>query len=106
MLVSFMTDNKNRTASEVRHAFTKGNGNLGENGSVGWIFDLRGFITVPTDTTEEEVIMDAALEAGAIDVVTIEESGVFEIYTEPTDFLDIKTALLEGGFEISLQRRR
>ncbi len=102
VLVSFMTDNRNRTASEVRHAFAKGNGNLGENGSVGWIFDLRGLITVPTESTDEDTVMDSALEAGAIDVTTNEEDGVFEIYTEPTDFLDVKSALSEGGFQIDM----
>lgn len=102
VLVSFMTDNRNRTASEVRHAFTKGNGNLGENGSVSWIFDLRGLITVPTKSTDEDTIMDAALEAGAIDVTTNEEDGIFEVYTEPSGFLDVKSALSEGGFQIDM----
>lgn len=102
VLVSFMTDNKNRTASEVRHTFTKHNGNLGENGSVGWIFELKGLITLDMGAVDEEALMEAALESGAEDVVVNEEDGVYEILTEPQGFLDVKDALTEAGFPMTL----
>ena len=96
VLVSFMTDNKNRTASEVRHMFTKNHGNLGENGSVGWIFELKGLMTLDITSVEEERLMEAALEAGAEDVVVNTEDSVYEVLTEPGSFLDVKDALTDG----------
>ena len=102
VLVSFMTDNKNRTASEVRHTFTKCNGNLGENGSVSWIFELRGLITLDIGSIEEEALMEAALEAGAEDVIVNNEDKVYEVLTEPSAFLDVKDALKDTGFSMTL----
>ena len=98
VLVSFMTDNKNRTASEVRHMFTKNHGNLGENGSVSWIFELKGLMTLDMGAVDEEALMEAALEAGAEDVVVNEEDNVYEVLTEPGAFLDVKDALVDAGF--------
>ncbi|MEE8574429.1 MAG: YebC/PmpR family DNA-binding transcriptional regulator [Thermodesulfobacteriota bacterium] len=102
LLVSFMTDNKNRTASEVRYAFNKGNGNLGADGSVAWIFESKGFITISMEGSEEDAILEAALEAGAEDVVANTEDNVFEITTEPVDFLPVKDALAKAGFEFTV----
>ncbi len=102
VLVSYMTDNKNRTASEVRFAFAKNNGNLGENGSVGWIFEAKGFFTVPMDTTDEDTLMEAAIEAGADDVVASPEDGIFEIYCAYGDYMAVKSALIEGGFTLDV----
>lgn len=102
VLVAFMTDNKNRTASEVRHMFTKNNGNLGENGSVGWIFELKGLMTLDIGSTEEEALMEAALEAGAEDVVVNKEDNIFEVLTEPNAFLDVRDALKDAGFVLTL----
>ena len=102
VLVSFMTDNKNRTASEVRHTFTKCNGNLGENGSVSWIFELRGLITLDIGSIEEEALMEAALEAGAEDVIVNNEDKVYEVLSEPSAFLDLKDALKDAGFSMTL----
>lgn len=102
VLVNYMTDNKNRTASEVRHTFTKNNGNLGENGSVGWIFELKGLITLDIGAVNEEALMEAALDAGAEDVVVNTEDKVYEVLTEPQGFLDVKDSLREAGFPMTL----
>lgn len=84
VLVETMTDNKNRTVADIRHFFAKNNGNLGENGCVGWMFDKRGVISVDAAGVDEEKLMELALEAGAEDVVN--EDGSFQIYTAPEDF--------------------
>ncbi len=102
VLVSFMTDNKNRTASEVRHTFAKHNGNLGENGSVSWIFELKGLITLDMGAVDDEALMEAALESGAEDVVVNDEDRVYEVLSEPQGFLDVKDALTEAGFPMTL----
>jgi YebC/PmpR family DNA-binding regulatory protein len=90
VLVETMTDNKNRTVADVRHFFSKSGGNLGESGCVGWMFDKKGTIVVDKEGVEEEALIDAALEAGAEDV--IEEEGSFQILTAPEDF----NAVVEG----------
>jgi YebC/PmpR family DNA-binding regulatory protein len=99
ILVDCMTDNRNRTVSEVRHAFSKYNGNLGTDGSVAYLFNKLGVIGFPVESNEEQ-IMDAALEAGADDVVT-EDDGAIEVQTSPESFLDVKNALQETGLEAS-----
>ncbi|HEC27926.1 MAG TPA: YebC/PmpR family DNA-binding transcriptional regulator [Gammaproteobacteria bacterium] len=95
ILVDCMTDNHNRSVSEVRHAFSKYNGNLGTDGSVAYLFSRMGIIAYPAGS-DEEVIMDVALEAGAEDVVT-EEDGSIEVQTTPETFNDVKKALDEAG---------
>jgi len=95
ILVDCMTDNHNRTVSEVRHAFSKYNGNLGTDGSVAYLFSKMGVIGFPAGS-DEEVIMDAALEAGAEDVVT-EDDGSLEVLTTPETFIEVKQALGEAG---------
>lgn len=102
VLVSYMTDNKNRTASEVRHMFTKNNGNLGENGSVSWIFELKGLITLEIGSVDEEALMEAALEAGAEDVLVNVDDNVYEVVTEPAVFLDVRDSLKEAGLPLTL----
>lgn len=102
VLVSYMTDNKNRTVSEVRHAFTKSGGNLGESGSVGWIFDKRGIITFDFDSVDDEKLFDTAIDLGADDVVSNTEDGTIDVYTEPTDFNDVKEAFDKAGFTYTL----
>lgn len=97
ILVECMTDNKNRTVGEVRHAFTKHGGNLGTNGSVAYLFEKKGQF-IFGDNVEEEALMEAALEAGAEDFVA-HDDGSFELQTTPEDFLDIKEALIKAGFE-------
>ncbi len=95
ILVDCMTDNHNRTVSEVRHAFSKYNGNLGTDGSVAYLFSRMGVIAYP-GSCDEEVIMDVALEAGAEDVVT-EDDGSIEVQTTPENFNGVKKALDEAG---------
>ncbi|MFY0678618.1 MAG: YebC/PmpR family DNA-binding transcriptional regulator [Neptuniibacter sp.] len=96
ILVECMTDNVNRTVAAVRAAFNKYNGNLGTSGSVAYLFDKKGQITV-TDI-DEETIMDAALEAGADDVVANEDGSV-DVFTDWHDFLDVKQGLADAGLE-------
>ncbi|GAA0199179.1 YebC/PmpR family DNA-binding transcriptional regulator [Kangiella japonica] len=97
ILVECMTDNKNRTVGEVRHAFTKHGGNLGTSGSVAYLFEKRGQFVFGDNFNEDE-LMEAALEAGAEDFIT-HDDGSFEVLTTPEDFLDVKEALKEAGFE-------
>ncbi len=80
VIVEVATDNKNRTVADVRHLFSKYNGSLGENGSVAWMFDRKGVITLPTQDKTEDDIMDIVLEAGAEDLQT--EEDFFEVQTE------------------------
>jgi YebC/PmpR family DNA-binding regulatory protein len=91
MLIDVLTDNKNRTTAEVRHALTKHNGNLGESGCVAWNFETKGVIRVSSQQVDEDTLMEAALEAGADDVS--EEAGTFEVYTQPSDLLPVSEAL-------------
>ncbi len=91
LIVDCMTDNRNRTASEVRHAFSKAGGNLGTEGSVAYLFNKTGLISYPPGADEDE-IMEAALEAGAEDVVVNDDSSI-DVTTAPEDFSDVKTAM-------------
>jgi len=97
VLVDCMTDNKNRTVADVRHAFAKNNGNLGETGCVAWMFQQRGLIQVEKSGITEEELMDLALEAGAEDVV--EEETEFQVLTAPEDFNGVRDALEEAGIK-------
>jgi YebC/PmpR family DNA-binding regulatory protein len=96
VLVESLTDNKNRTVSEVRHVFSKHGGKLGENGCVDWMFDKKGWIPVKKSEADEETLMTAALEAGAEDIRE-EDTENFEIITPPDAFEDVKAALDEAG---------
>lgn len=97
VLVETMTDNRNRTVSEVRHAFSKAGGNLGTDGSVAYLFDKKGQIQFAPGT-DEDAVMEIAIEVGAEDVVSDDEGSV-DVVTAPEDYLQVKDALLEGGFE-------
>ncbi|MDG2071187.1 MAG: YebC/PmpR family DNA-binding transcriptional regulator [Pseudomonadales bacterium] len=97
--VETMTDNRNRTVSDVRHAFTKAGGNLGTDGSVAYLFDKRGLINFEPEVDEDQV-MEVAIEVGAEDVI-VEDDGSIEVITLPEDFLNVKDALAEKGFEPS-----
>ena len=92
-----MTDNKNRTVAEVRHAFSKYNGNLGTDGSVAYLFSKVGLISYPSGA-DEDAIMNAALEGGAEDVVS-NDDGSIDVITEPDNFVDVKEALVAAGLE-------
>ncbi len=97
-IVETATDNKNRTVSEVRHIFSRHGGNLGESGSVAWMFDRKGVITVDATKYTEDAIMEAALEAGAEDVTTSAE--VHEVSTSLEDFAAVRDALEAAGIEM------
>ena len=95
VMVDCMTDNRNRTAAEVRHAFTKAGGNLGTDGSVSYLFEKQGVISFEPGA-DEEAVMDAALEAGADDVVSNDDGSV-DVVTSPEAFTEVKDALTEAG---------
>ncbi len=95
VMVECLSDNRNRTVAEVRHAFTKTGGNLGTDGSVSYLFTKKGVISYAPGLTEDQV-MDAALEAGAEDVVTYDD-GAIDVYTSPEDFGQVKDALEAAG---------
>ncbi len=97
VLVECLTDNRNRTVGEVRHAFTKCGGNLGADGSVGYLFQHCGVLSFPAGTAEEP-LLNAALEGGAEDVVA-NEDGSFDVITEPAGFAAVRDALAAAGFE-------
>ena len=98
IMVEVLTDNKNRAASEVRHAFNKNGGNLGENGCVSFMFNRKGYLVIDRQTTnlDEDSVMLEAIEAGADEMETTED--MFEIYTDPDSFSDVKASLEHNGF--------
>jgi len=97
VLVETMTDNRNRTVAEVRHAFSRAGGNLGADGSVAYLFDKKGQIHFAPGAGEDEV-MEIAIESGAEDVVTDDDGGI-EVVTVPEDYMSVKDALTAGGPE-------
>ena len=97
ILVEATTDNRNRTGSEVRHAFTKQNGNLGEPGSVAYLFDKKGVVVVDAERYSEDDLM-AAIDAGAEDIAM--DDDVFEVLTEPGQLTEVRAALDAAGVEI------
>ena len=96
-IVECMTDNRNRTAGEVRHAFDKRGGNLGTNGSVSYLFSKKGHISFASGVNED-ALMEAALEAGADDVIA-NDDGSFDVFTTFEDYLSVKDTLLAAGFK-------
>lgn len=94
VLVDCLTDNKNRTVADVRHAFTKNGGNLGTDGSVAYLFDKKGLISFPANSDEER-IMEIAIDAGAEDVTT-NDDGSIDVITTPDHFMSVKEALIKG----------
>ncbi len=99
VLVECMTDNRNRTVADIRHYFSKSNGNLGESGCVAWMFEKKGSIVVDKATISEDELMDLALEAGAEDVV--EEEEEFQVLTAPEDFDAVREALEQAEVKIT-----
>lgn len=93
VLVNCMTDNKNRAVADIRHLFSKYNGNLGETGCVNWMFNKKGFASVDKSAVDEETLYDVALEAGADDVTDTGDS--YEILIAPEDIESLRTALEE-----------
>ena len=98
VIVEVATDNKNRTVADVRHLFSKYNGSLAENGSVAWMFERKGVITLPTQDKTEDDIMDIVLEAGAEDLQT--EEDFFEVQTDLESFDPVRKALLANELQI------
>jgi YebC/PmpR family DNA-binding regulatory protein len=98
ILVEALTDNRNRTASDVRSTFTKHNGNLAEPGSVAWVFERRGSIIVDGEKHDEDEVMTVALEAGAEDMEI--DGTSLQVITEPTDLAAVREALTEAGIEL------
>ncbi len=97
MLIECLTDNRNRAAMEVRTALTRNNGTLADPGSVAYLFSRKGQVIVPSEGTTEDALMEATLEAGAEE---IEDSGeVFEITSEATDVVAVRTALQDAGID-------
>jgi YebC/PmpR family DNA-binding regulatory protein len=97
LMVQSMTDNRNRTVAEIRHIFSKNGGNLGENGSVGWMFEKKGYIVVEKSAKSEEELFELAIDAGADDLRDDEDN--FEIITSPDAFDAVLTAVKGAGIE-------
>jgi YebC/PmpR family DNA-binding regulatory protein len=97
VMVDCMTDNRNRTVAEVRHAFTRVGGNLGTDGSVAYQFTKTGVLSYPQGTDEDR-LMEAALEAGADDVRGYDD-GTFDVLTQPEQFIDVRDAMIAAGLE-------
>ena len=97
LLVQSMTDNRNRTVAEIRHLFSKNGGNLGESGSVGWMFEKKGYIVVSKSAKSEEELFDLVIEAGADDLRDDEDN--FEIITSPEAFEGVMAAVKGAGIE-------
>jgi YebC/PmpR family DNA-binding regulatory protein len=102
MIVECLTDNRNRTAGDVRSSFEKGGGNLAVQGSVAWNFERRGTVEVKAGPTEDEVV-EAAIEAGAEDVVSLGAEG-FEVRTHPNDLHGVLAALEKGRLRLGASR--
>ncbi|MFA5975845.1 MAG: YebC/PmpR family DNA-binding transcriptional regulator [Elusimicrobiota bacterium] len=92
VMVEITTDNKNRTAGEIRRIFSQSGGNLGETGSVGWVFSMKGILAVEKSKASEDQLMSLVLDAGAEDLTT-DDPDVFEVTTQPADFEKVKKAL-------------
>jgi YebC/PmpR family DNA-binding regulatory protein len=99
IMIDTLTDNTNRTTSDVRHLLSKYGGSLGENGCVSWMFEKKGYLTVNREDIEEEVLMDIAIEAGAEDIGS--EEDIYEIITMPDNFLAVKEALEKANISAS-----
>jgi len=99
VFVEVSTDNKNRTAAEIRHVFTRHGGSLGAVGCVAWMFTRKGVITIPADQISEEKLMEVGLEAGADDLKSEEDTHF--VYTNPTALHDVRAAIEAQGIKVS-----
>ncbi len=98
ILIQAMTDNRNRTTSEIRHLFNKYGGELGSPGSVAWMFERKGYIEVAAEGADEDTLMEVVLDAGGEDLKA--EGDHFEIYTDASAFHEVRDAIERAGFEI------
>ena len=99
LIAEVVTDNRNRTVSEIRHVFSKNGGNMAEAGAVSWMFSKKGYIVIEQAKADEDTLMALAIEAGADDFVP--EGSTYEIYTSPNAFDNVLTALKDKGIETS-----
>jgi YebC/PmpR family DNA-binding regulatory protein len=100
LMVESLTDNKNRTVSDLRYIFTKHGGSMGEPGCVAWLFEKKGVIVFEKESVKEDELMEAALDSGAEDLQSTESQ--FEVITDPTSFFEVKEALEAKGFTATL----
>ncbi len=98
VMIETLTDNTNRTTSEIRHLFSKNNGNLGETGCVSWMFEKKGLVVVKRECCEEDRLMDITVDAGADDIAV--EDDVYEIVSPPDELMNIKEALDSNNIPI------
>ena len=98
IIVKTLTDNKNRTVANIKHTFSKNGGNLGENGSVAWMFALKGVIEIDCKEDEKEEVELLAIDAGAEDIVS--EDDFFQVYTAPEDLHKVKKNIEEKGIKV------
>lgn len=99
ILVNALTDNRNRTTSEIRFLFTRNGGDLAAAGAVAWMFERKGYLEVPADAVDEEKLLEIVLEAGGDDVR--QEAGAFEVYTTPAMFNAVREALEKANVTVS-----
>lgn len=97
LMISCLTDNRNRTVAELRNILSKNGGNLGESGCVSWMFDPKGLIQIPADKTDEDTVMMATLDAGAEDIRV--EGDTIEVLCQPEDLQKVRDAVAEAGIE-------
>ena len=102
ILLEILTDNRNRTSSEIRSILTKNGGNLGETGCVSWIFEKKGYILVEKAKVDEDTLMSVALEAGAEDMRGDPKEDNYEIITSPEEMIKVKMSLETAGIPVSL----
>ena len=100
VMLDILTDSKNRAAADVRHIFAKGNGNLGENGCVSWIFETKGVIVCERDKVDAENLFELALEAGADDVIDEAGEETIEVHTSTEAFEEVRQSLENEGVEM------
>ncbi len=98
IMILTMTDNRNRTVGELRAVLTRSGGTLGENGSVGWMFDQTGVVTIPLNGKDEDELAMAAIDAGAVDYSV--DDGVVEVFTEPGELHKVAESMGSAGFEV------
>ena len=103
VLVEVLTDNRNRTVSELRNVFTRNGGNLGESGSVAWQFEPRGFIAIPLEGQDADEATLTAIDAGAVDVNLVEQT--LEVYTELEDLERVRSAMEGAGLTVETAER-
>ncbi|MCD6569906.1 MAG: YebC/PmpR family DNA-binding transcriptional regulator [Deltaproteobacteria bacterium] len=100
VLVHVLTDNRNRAVADIRHLFSRYNGNLGEAGCVGWMFEKKGYASISKDVIDEDTIYEVALGAGAQDIT--DEDDLYEILTEPDELEGLRHALEEKGIKYNV----